>query len=335
MGIGKTMICIGTCHVQNAINQMWRDIGLKPEEHCPQDHQSPDQRCPQNEKVREKWGYDCPCAPANVTHRFRSILGVPVVIVPAPLKTNWCREWLKAYSDENGKEVNPHQMALVLGHTDARAADHNFLTPEKKALMRPTHSNNANQNDLPIYRARYCNSRVMFLTTSQSFDSKVVTPFNIIWQKTYQAPSYKRKDGTLYTPKPTLKSQKYNQLVMSSVWRDEAHLEKLPTSKTISVLQSGIFKYPHNRSVHFNIMSGTLLTTGPSDIAAYLNIMQRSSWASEPELSKWQHDEATTVGKQWDAVTKSGKVTDDNIQSVITVLRPLLEALVLRFKLDS
>lgn len=48
---------------------------------------------------------------------------------------------------------------------------------------------------------------------------------------------------------------------MASVWRDEAHLERLSTSATLALLDRPSFKLPQHRNYHINVVSGTLLTT--------------------------------------------------------------------------
>lgn len=222
-------------------------------------------------------------------------------------------------------------MELVLGHNDARQSDNNDLTFEKKNIMIPTHVNATEPNEMPKYTPRYSNSRVMIVTTSQSFETQVEKAFTTRWHKMIQGNPYKNRNGIMVTPKPHPSQQTYNQLVMSSVWRDEAHLERLSSSATINLISGGVFRLPHNQSVHFNIMSGTLLTTGPSDIAQYLKIMQRPSCEQDPELRKWMGNEAADIGKKWDKLIKIGKVTENNIAQVISALRLLLETLLLRF----
>ena len=55
-------------------------------------------------------------------------------------------------------------------------------------------------------------------------------------------------------------------------------------------------------------MSGTLLTTGPTDIAHYIQCMARASWKDHPVLRHWCKDEAIALGSDWDKLVKSGDV---------------------------
>jgi hypothetical protein len=74
-------------------------------------------------------------------------------------------------------------------------------------------------------------------------------------------------------PRPKICLMTYYKLVIAALGHDEAHQDRLPTSYTMQVLNGKLFALSQNKHVHLNILSGTLITTGPSDIARYLKAM--------------------------------------------------------------
>ncbi len=340
MGVGKTTIAIATSHIQHIVNLMIADIKANPDLHISSASPS-DATCPSNSTAFGKYGFDCPCAKGSPTHKIKASLGINLVLSPLGLLKTWCDEWRKCYSDENGDMTaasNPLRMALVLGHRSAKAAHGNSMSPEKKGLMQSAEIFQG-EDKAPGCVPQLANSRVTCITTSQSFDSQVLKP--LTREKVYtwrpRGEQKKNKKGVTYTTTPKEKTARipYPALVVSSIWRDEAHLERLATSATIRALQSSFFKLSQNNGVHLNIMSGTLLTTGPMDIAHYISCMARASWKRHPVLKDWRKGEAITLGLRWDRLVKGGDVQPEASQDIIDRFKPLIEALVLRFTPDS
>ncbi len=342
MGIGKTTIAIATCHVQHIINLMHAEIGEHPNQHLPDDATNNESTpCPSNLAMREKFGFDCPCSQSNPTWQIVQSLGINVVFSPLGLLRNWCNEWTRCYADDNGEitdQSNPLHMQLVLGHRNARGSEHNALTPEKVQLMR-CRKVQREEDAAPECFGRAENGQVLCVTTTQSFQKQVVDRFAMTHVFTFQPEDVvvKQRGRPDRIRRPRVKSHdwKYVQLVVASVWRDEAHLDRLATSPTIQVLTRGFFKGRQNRRVHFNIMSGTLLTTGPTDIAHYISLMVESNWKRHPVLKDWCDGRATRLGKEWDQLVKSGRVEEASIQKIIKTMKPLIETLVLRFTPES
>jgi hypothetical protein len=340
MGIGKTTIAIAAHHVQHIINIMHDDILKAPRLHAGAVDIS-DSACPSNEQVVKKYGFDCPCAKASPTHNIKASLGINLVLSPLGLLKNWCDEWKKCYSDDSGEITdasNPLKMALVLGHRSAKAAEGNYMSSDKKRLMQSGEIPQK-EDQAPQCFSRLTNSQVTCITTSQSFETQVLNQFTQHKTYTWQEEGEPKKDknGETYITRPKTCSRNitYVALVVASVWRDEAHLERLATSATIAVIGNSFFKLPHNNSVHFNIMSGTLLTTGPTDIAYYIRCMARASWKDHPVLKHWRKGEAIALGADWDKLVKGGDVKPEKSQAIIDQFKPLIEVLVLRFTPDS
>lgn len=59
-----------------------------------------------------------------------------------------------------------------------------------------------------------------------------------------------------------------------------------------------MYKRPHRFALL--PMSGTSLTTGPRDIAAYLQQKVIPSWRLDDELKKWMGNEIVDIGKTWE-----------------------------------
>jgi hypothetical protein len=340
MGVGKTTIAIATNHIQHIVNLMRADVEASPRLHALLVDTS-DTGCLSNSTVLDKYGLDCPCAEASPTYQIKASLGINLVLSPLGLLKTWCDEWRKCYSDDNGNITgasNPLHMALALGHRSAKAANSNDITVHKKGLMQSGEIPQR-ENEAPKCVPRLTNSQVTCVTTSQSFDSQVLKQFarekTYIWRP--QGEQKKNSRGETYTTTPRERRTliPYIALVVASVWRDEAHLERLATSATINTLKSQFFGLDRHQGIHLNIMSGTLLTTGPTDIAHYIQCMARRSWRDHPVLRHWRKDEAIALGSEWDKLVKGGDVRAKESQAIIDRFKPLIEALVLRFTPDS
>jgi hypothetical protein len=340
MGVGKTTIAIATHHVQHIVNLMRADIKASPNVHVSL-VDNLDTECPSNIAVLKKYGFDCPCAKASPTHKIKASLGINLVLSPLGLLKTWCNEWKKCYSNDNGEITNasnPLQMVLVLGHRSAKTAYGNDMTPDKKRLMQSGEIPQG-EDQAPQCFSRLTNSQVTCITTSQSFETQVLNQFTRHKTYTWQPQGEQRKNskGETYITKPRtrFKNIPYMALGVASVWRDEAHLERLATSATIKTLKNPFFRLYQNQGIHINIMSGTLLTTGPTDIAHYIRCMARASWKDHPVLRQWCKDEAIALGSDWDKLVKGGDVRPEKSQAIINQFKPLIEALVLRFTPDS
>jgi len=317
MGIGKTTIAIATCHIQHIFNLLYDEILKHPERHLPHD-QPLGAPCPSNQAIYKRFGFDCPCALSGVTSGVKASLGVHGVLAPLGLLGNWCKEWHACYADGNNaitKESNPLGMKLVVAHASAPAG--NKTSDAQRDML-------ADEDDLGdpddhettlTCRPRVVNSRVFFVTTSNSCLSHLVQVFG----------RTKRVKGR------RTKTLSYTALVVSSVWRDESHKECLSTSTSVKVLDGEFFRLPQNNGCHLNIMSGTLISSGPLDIAAYLGLMVRPAWTGHPVLARYCEDEMTKLGNRWNLLVRDGKANATASRAILEELRPVIEATTLRF----
>lgn len=342
MGIGKTTITIATCHIQHIFNMMYDKILTSPGNHLTRE-QDPNAKCPTNQEMYQQFGFDCPCAKSNATSYVKKQLGVHGVIAPLGLLENWRKEWNACYADSEKKitkKSNPLQMKLVIGHTNARAADGNQLGDSRAIMIADVDLGDPDDREtVPTCTPKLSNSQVIFLTTSNSCTTQVVDRFRHMKRVTWtpEGEQKQKPNGDWYTtqPRPKQKDIPYTALVISSLWRDEAHKERLPTSKTITLFESPFFRHQQNRNLHLNIMSGTLLTSGPLDIASYLKRMVRPAWKHHPVLHEYSAKELIQLGEKWNKLVKEGKVDEVASKRVVEQLQPVIEATTLRFTPNS
>lgn len=341
MGIGKTTIAFAVHHLQYLINRIHHFISRQPSGV----HYLPnlDGPCPHNDQVLKRYGLDCVCWKESPTYGMEAILGVTMAIIPRSLISNWTKEWKDCHSEPGSditKESNPYDMRLCVAHNDAKGD--NRMTNDMRDVLRSATTFGA-PGEHPLIKARLENSRVFCLTTAQSFKTHVRDSMKGYREWSIPQPSStkwnpKKKAVVPYQPRDLKKSVRYVELVFAHIWRDEAHLHRLPTSSTMGVLNDGVFGLPHYSECHLNIMSGTLLTTGPKDIAAYLKIMgQRAAhlWEQHDELRKWTKGEMDKLGQSWDKNIKLGTIDDEFTRKTVAQMKPLVETMVLRFTPES
>lgn len=329
MGIGKTTIAIASCHIQHIFNLMYKEIRSSSSSHLP-NIQEPGVTCPSNEEMFSKFGFDCPCAKSSITYRIKPRFGVHCILSPLGLLETWCKEWKACYQE------NPLNMKLVLGHTNARAADGNQLSDSKADMLAYSDLGDPKDTETPPHcKPMSQNSSVIVVTTSNSFHTQVLQKFRLT-KRVEWTPEGERKqksNGDWYVTKPRPKYVNilYFPIVISSMWRDEAHKERLATSKTLTLLDDPFFKLPQNKNLTLNVMSGTLITSGPHDIAAYLQRMVRPAWNNHHVLRKYCGNELTHLGEKWNRAVKDGTANQQISINVIAKLRPVIEETTLRF----
>jgi hypothetical protein len=348
MGIGKTTIAFAVHRVQHLVNLMRADVDDLPDRHLSVDDNDGSTQCPSNDDIYKTFGLDCPCSSKNITSRICGRYGVTVMISPLGLLRNWAQEYRKCYGiSQAGKpSFDPDDRFCTLflvAHSSARGPYGEQLTKDAiavascEARFRP----GSEEGELPQLPPRLHNSRCFIVTTARSFQSRVVDSFRQTIRWDYYGPKYLRKKGkdTVWsTPKPKPMSRSYTRLILSSIWRDEAHEDKKSTSPTMNILRSSFVRSRQNRHLMIHLMTGTLISTGASDIAFYLECMAYFShrlWARHPILRDWSNDEAVQHGKAWDKLMREARVRDADVNNTIATLRPLVQAVVMRFHSKS
>ncbi len=138
-------------------------------------------------------------------------------------------------------------MTLFLAHNSARAADGNDLDTKKRTLIGAV-ENVGEQNGRrpPTCSPKLSNSQILCLTTSHSFEKQVLDKIKKIhyyrWQP--EPKQVRARDGSIRFTTPRIKEQPipYYPLIIASVWRDECHLEKGLSSKTLQLLKLPFFR---------------------------------------------------------------------------------------------
>ncbi|ESZ92701.1 hypothetical protein SBOR_6913 [Sclerotinia borealis F-4128] len=233
MGLGKSTITLATCHIQHLINCMYDDISREPQKHLSSHRIIQDNRiCPSNDQVRKQYGLDCPCTKSHPISKIKPSLGIHIIIAPLGLLTNWQNEWNSCYEKEN-----PFGMQLVIAHRNFKAEE-NISIANRKLMLADIELGEADdRHPHPICKPNIRNSRIVCVTTSHSLQQQLIEKFERIISVPYHSEGSlaTRSDGSIYTTKPKVVYDHFPSipLVVSSLWRDEAHAEKLPTSKTI------------------------------------------------------------------------------------------------------
>jgi len=341
MGIGKTSITLIQHRLQHLHNLMHANVAASPGQHLADPPN--DAPCPTNTEVFLKYGLDCPCSSKNISSRISPSLGVTIMLAPIPLLQNWAIEWKKCYGlpanqPQRVNEFDEQSMVFIMAHGNASANQGNVLDELKKRIAAcDIDFSNKAAHELPNLRPALRNSRVFFVTSAPSFLRQLIQPFEekIRWTEHFPSVKKMRRGREVEVqPRPENRSTTYYKLVVATLGRDEAHQDRLPTSYTMQVLNGKFLALPQNKHVHLNILSGTLITTGPSDISGYIEAMARLSrdkWQKHPVLRNWCNQEAIALGKDWDHRIKIGDVPDTAIAQVINQLKPLVEQTILRF----
>ena len=356
MGIGKTTIEIARQHVQHLINLMREHIKQHPNLHYSTGQVEESSECPSNKHMLSWTGLDCPCFEKSPTYPVQSSLGIGLVVVPKGLLSNWWTDWRKAYyggdciSDptfnsamqgkwgeayktEAGKVLNAFRMKFVMGHGDAKPSEGNNWTGElvKLASAPVVPGDLAKLADKqPQCVPKLENSSVLVLTTSASCVEHVLKKFVKKGSYEFTPPPTKARNGTVRQSAPRTAYKEYWELKVACFTRDECHKERLDSSTTLQLLLNNPF-FRRQKQMHINPMSGTLITSGPIDIAYYLEAMKRDSWAQHPILKGWVKGEAIKEGRDWDAALGRRNLTPELAAKTVKKLLPLIEVLVLRF----
>lgn len=345
MGLGKTTIIVATHHVKHILNQMRWEIAREPRKHLREEDRRANRQipCPYNTKMLEKWGFDCPCAPCSPTHEADAGGGVSVVWVPAQIMDYWKDEVRQCYkdcyagSDHTGQNEFRIHVIFPYGSDFAWTSETKALVTYKEVPSPPDADGNRRQ---PFLRLRRCNSSAMMITSIESWPTKVVNEFTarVTWWADHP------KGGKQKQIKKSLRP--YFQIPVTLLVRDEAHLERLSTSRTnnrFAELQQKIrttdvssASDPHIFQIY---VSGTPITSGPEDLAAFLSNMSRPQWTGDIELAKWHSSRAGELGragelaKRWNKAIapKALEQKSQEPAEIIRQLQPLVERLVLRF----
>jgi len=336
MGIGKTTIAYAIYHIQHIINRMHDDIRQAPGKHVPEGSLDQEAQCPSNEEARKRWGFDCPCAPCSPTYFIKQKLGVTVALVPLGLLDVWTFEFGQCFPQT--KTGRPFS-TLLRAHRSTSIPDsvRDLLLGQEEEYFKT--DENGKQLPAPsVFTPKLSNSRVFVISTSQSFESRFLNVFQEQKSWMFQPPGKdtKRSDGSWYVSKPKLVKRQtptFPTSIISILFRDEFHLEKGDNSSAIKIIR--IVKR-RQKSLPISVvpMSGTPLTTGPRDIAYYLELMRHSGWAQDSVLKDWTENLVFELAQRWEKDCTQ-QPNPKMASQIIQRFQPLVERLFLRFTTTS
>jgi hypothetical protein len=339
MGIGKTTIACALHHIQHRINYIHDHIRRFPDQHLSHDLQASDAQCPSNDLVVQKYGFDCVCAMNSPTSFMAQKLGFTSMLAPLGLLENWVREASSCFrKSSNGEVTNDLDCVLLKAHGTFSFAKEDLMNICAKEIE---HEDDAGVPLPSTLKPRLSNSKFFVLTTSHSFESKVLKPLQRRRSWTFQPEGERKRNrkGEWYTTSPRSMTRSTNSFPLAVValqMRDEFHMEKNAGSSSITALRH-LMKWQdiHEFPIRFCPMSGTPLCTGPGDMAHYIKCMVKPQWKTDPVLQKWMGDEIVDLGDEWENRCKKRTIRFEDTALTVKRLQPLYEQLMLRFTTKS
>lgn len=356
MGIGKTTIAISIHHVQHTINRMWEQIWAEPDKHLfsSDDLSEPDMSkvCPSQDPMMKRYGFDCPCYLTSPTHFVKQKLGISVALVPLGLIDTWRYEWKQCFANNKNQK-------LLIAHgsykTRNEPAAWSLLQGEEKTKRElATESISCDpaegfeEHDGPsTFTPLIRNGNCFVISTSQSISTKFLNhPSNCRkkdWELQEKPHPRSKKDPRLVKPKQkTIPGKKYQSCVISMIFKDEFQHQDTQAANAIQeIINRQKQSTPSN--IALILMSGTPLTSGPLDIARYVELMGKPSWNNHPILRKFMKTEVRNMGERWrKAILKVGSNNPKDRQELSDIraevynkLPALVETLFIRSTTDS
>ena len=356
MGIGKTTIALAIHHVQHQINRMWACIGDEPGSHVPRgkDNQDPPaaQACPSRPKMRQQFGFECPCSPLSPTHFVKPKLGASVALVPLGLIKTWEHEWQECFGRSRTQKL---YIAHAAFEKDNDKGTWDLLqgteqpTMERATAVSPLYqpAEGSEEHEGPsIVTPRLANGTCFVVSTSQSVVKRFLDHQANKRQKNWvlQGKPYPRAKNDpsrgLATPRPVaVAGTPYQRCLVSMIFKDEFQHQPTEAEGAIELLQARQARAPAS-NIALIPMSGTPLTSGPLDIARYVQLMVKPSWKQHATLKRFMKKQVYIMGEQWrKAVLNVDKTNRRELRTIRAQvereLPPLVETLFVRSTTDS
>jgi hypothetical protein len=349
MGIGKTTIAYAIHFVQHMINQMRQKIVEEPEKHHPTAN-----KCVNAPRIKQEYGFDCPCHPTSPTYGVQQRLGVTVAVVPNGLRDVWRKEFDECFP----AKAKAHTTILLHeahgqgpnGGSAAQSIEERMAPSEYDCYERPNQTT-AQGTPVPAAsspRGAVINGSVFVLTTGGSMESKLLAPHQK--RLPYEMQRMKKvgrgvnatsvADGnkldTYYTPV-------FSTICITTVFIDECHLDKAETSRVPQVLGTALARQRYS-PVNLVPMSGTPLTAGPGDLSTLMRLMAvqpgwKMTWEKDSVLRNWTRNEATALQAEWKRnLQRKGQDYHQKMEVSAALIKrflPPVEMLMIRATLDS
>jgi hypothetical protein len=335
MGIGKTTMAFAIHWVQHCINRMWDDIEKNPHKHYSPELAVTDPehtKCPSASSMKKEFGFDCPCHPDSPTHFVKQRYGISIGLVPLALVDTWKAEHKMCFPDNTDQDITvAHGMGRVteeqweLLKGDEQELEYSDTEPDEPKYPAPS-----------VWHPRLENGKCFVLSTEDSF-LKYFTDSTHNQTSTVFTRSFtpKTEDGI---PQPRQqKSGTYDAIsscIVSLLFKDEFHNRKGPTIRCIECL---VAEQPDYR-IACVFMSGTPITTGPKDLVGFVELMRWKGWKKHTVLKNWRGTGLRDLATSWERLMAKQKKTIDDEEEVAKIIKkmsPLVEALMVRFTVES
>ena len=278
----------------------------------PLDHTAEDQ-CP-----TEPFPFACPCRKSSPSHGFEPIRAAALVISPKGLLSTWLTEF---YSRVDRSHPLGAKLRMYVAHGEARSLINTLAkslgtnldaVPEKNDLetIRWDHGNQS---------PRYGSHHITVLTTSGSYDAHVASHV----QREIE-PAIINHRG-----KVIRKAIRRCDIVWGIIYRDEFHREKRETAQTPTLIHRINQNQPDWNLPTLWFLSGTPFEKGPSDLQAYLAVLEVSEWSCDPTFSPYTADKIVQLGKEFDKLIKHPGTPQEH-RNFITKFSNLLALFMIR-----
>jgi hypothetical protein len=344
MGIGKTTMAIAVHVINHTLSIMRNEISLRPQQHLDGQARKADPvlQCPSNNKMLQKYGFDCPCSRANLSSHIRTFKGPTTMLAPSSLAKTWRSEWQACFGlrEELPCGTGIMDYVFVWAHNKAYSKSGAWRNGcEEFAMAEALPSTPDTYKSVPPGPADMTfnvqSSRIFILTTSQSFPTNVVT--RLVRPYTYIIPA---TSTTTRTGRPkenpaTRETILYSCFLPGSIWIDEAHKERLETSAASTALKMCIklFKATDHPPMPIHPMSGTMMVNGAIDLHMYTSKMVQAAkgrWEAHPVLKKFSNDELKTQGAAFDKAIRATLTNETTIIEHANLLREFVDVVTLR-----
>ena len=366
MGIGKTTITWAIHHVQHQLNQMWTEIFKDPVGHGWDeeafDEGRPDEdmerKCPMNVQMNKDFGFDCPCVPSSPTHFVKYKPGISIILAPLSLLKTWQNEFYlcfgkdsnyslltahHAYENKDPKAYVDKCWKLLQGEETPRME----LAKEVRPNCKPLEKFESHEGP-SIFEPRLQNGNCIVLSTPDSVTKKfLLAPKNqrrkdwVLREKPFE----KITNGKIHTVHPnpkTITGKTYQSCIASMIFKDEfQHRPSVAVGAIKEILSWQLrddFEDGDFDSVSVIPLSGTPLTRGPADLATWVQVMSKPTWAVDKVLHDFLGNRLTKMGKDWEKMIKRSASEDQKVQNENKKIRdqvrhdlpPLVEKLFVR-----
>ena len=288
------------------------DKSTTPKRHLPENHTAADQ-CP-----TEPYPFACPCSQSSESYRLEPINSAALIISPKGLLTTWLKEFCHHVDHQHavGKRLKmwvAHGEGASLNRNLSKSYNLNIkLSPsvDELQILRRDRQNNTARNGAHF---------IIILTTSGSYHSQLGSRIQFqIRPAEYNAEGQEIRNAVTKS-----------DLLWGLIYRDEFHKEKKNSSGTPTLIRD--INKLHSDCVFPALwfLSGTPFEKGPSDLEAYIALLENEDWSEKRKFKKYTQEKVVEMGKEFGRLVKHPRSVQDH-QGFISRFSALLALFMIR-----